>query len=79
MDGGNRIDSAKFILTDEAFEKINSSGLKQLLMSLLDDLAEYRSSHNIYPFNAGCLNIIQNNMSIVWLEQSEILHHFPQA
>lgn len=72
LDDDHRIDSARFIFDDEINSYIKSSGFKNLIMVLLDDLSSYRYSHTIFPCNGGIVTINHSEISINWLNKNEM-------
>lgn len=71
INGENRLDFASWFFNDVAQEKINESGYKDFLLSLLDSLIIYRSNHEQEFSRAGIVKIKDSFASIEWIKDGE--------
>ncbi|MFI8611369.1 hypothetical protein ACIGFL_24035 [Pseudomonas sp. NPDC077649] len=67
----NRLDFATFFFDKPDQEKIDNSGYKDSLMSLLDCLIIYRSSHEQEFSRDGIVRIKDSSASIEWIKDGE--------
>lgn len=67
----NRLDFATFFFDKPGQEKIDNSGYKDFLMSLLDCLIIYRSSHGQEFSRDGIVKIKDSFASIEWIKDGE--------
>lgn len=64
----SRLDAASFFFSDADLEALKTSGFKNSVLSLLDDLIIYRARCQEQNCRDSVLRLEQSKPSVVWLE-----------